>query len=328
MRIPSCPAAILAGVELPLAGRDYPGTLREFNAWFVDDEACLRYLARLRWQDGFRCAVCGGERAWRMSKGRNLDCARCRADQSVTAGTIFAETRLPLTTWFAAAWYVTGTKHGVSALGLQRLLGLGSYRTAWALLHKLRRAMVRPGRDRLAGEVEVDETAIGPSRPGRLGRGTFVDRAIVAIAVEARPRGACGRIRFARIPNCSGRVLADFVSAAVEPGAVVYTDHWQGYGGLAGAGFVHQQTSIAASGDPAHVVMPRAHRVSSLLKRWLLGTHQGAVRAQQLDFYLDEFAFRFNRRSSRQRGLLFHRLLEQAMQIEHVPIAAIAGGRP
>jgi transposase-like protein len=315
-------------VEGPLAGRDYPGTLREFNAWFRDDEACLRYLAGLRWPGGFCCAVCGGERAWRMSKGRNLRCARCRTDHSVTAGTIFADTRLPLTTWFQAAWYVTGTKHGVSALGLQRLLGLGSYRTAWALLHKLRRAMVRPGRDRLAAEVEVDETAIGPSAPGRLGRGTFADRAIVAIAVEARPRGACGRIRLGRIPDCSSAVLADFATDAVTPGAVIYTDHWRGYDRLVAAGFVHQRTSIAASGDPAHVVMPRAHRVSSLLKRWLLGTHHGATRAHQLDFYLDEFTFRFNRRGSHRRGLLFHRLLEQAAQIDHVPITAITGGRP
>lgn len=315
-------------VEVPLAGRDYPGTLRAFNAWFPDDESCLRYLAGLRWKGGFVCVVCGGEKGWRMSKGRNLRCARCRTDHSATAGTIFADTRLPLTTWFAAAWYVTGTKHGVSALGLQRLLGLGSYETAWALLHKLRRAMVRPGRDRLAGEVEVDETAIGPSAPGRLGRGTFADRAVVAIAVETRPRGACGRIRLARIGDCSSPVLTDFVTSAVAPGAVVYTDHWLGYRGLASAGFVHQPTSIAASGDPGHVVMPRAHRVSSLLKRWLLGTHQGAVRPRQLDFYLDEFAFRFNRRGSRQRGLLFHRLLEQAMQIDHVPLTTIVGGRP
>jgi transposase-like protein len=324
----SWPAAIVGGVELPVAGRDYPGTLRAFNAWFADDEACLRYLAGLRWRGGFVCAVCGGERAWRMSKGRNLRCARCRTDHSVTAGTIFADTRLPLTTWFQAAWYVTGTKHGVSALGLQRLLGLGSYETAWALLHKLRRAMVRPGRDQLAVEVEVDETAVGASRPGRLGRGTFAERAIVAIAVETRPRGGCGRIRLARIADCSAATLTEFVSCSVELGAVVYTDHWHGYDRLAPAGFVHQKTSIAASGDPAHVVMPRAHRVSSLLKRWLLGTHQGATRPHQLDFYLDEFAFRFNRRAARQRGLLFHRLLEQAMQIDHVPVSAIAGGRP
>src|SRR5919201_599967 len=163
-------------MEGPVASRDYPGTLREFNAWFADDESCLRYLAGLRWLGGFVCAGCGGERAWRMSKGRNLRCARCRMDSSVTAGTIFADTRLPLTSWFAAAWYVTGTKHGVSALGLQRLLGLGSYETAWSILHKLRRAMVRPGRDRPPGEG--DENALCPSAPGGLGRGTFSERAI------------------------------------------------------------------------------------------------------------------------------------------------------
>jgi transposase-like protein len=315
-------------VDVPLAGRDFPGTLRAFNAWFRDDEACLCYLAGLRWPGGFVCSLCGGEKAWRMSKGRNLRCSGCRLDHSVTAGTIFADTRLGLLSWFQAAWYLTGTKHGVSALGLQRLLGLGSYETAWSLLHKLRRAMVRPGRERLTGEVEVDETAIGPSRPGKLGRGTFADKAIVAIAVELRPRGACGRIRLARISDCSAASLTDFASAAVASGAVVYTDHWRGYDGLAPAGFLHQRASIAASGDPAHVVMPRAHRVSSLLKRWLLGTHQGAIRPQQLDFYLDEFAFRFNRRNSRQRGLLFYRLLEQAIKIDHVPVAAITGGRP
>ena len=222
---------------------------------------------------------------------------------------------------------MTGTKHGVSALGLQRLLGLGSYETAWSLLHKLRRAMVRPGRDRLGGEVEVDETAIGASQPGRLGRGTFADKAIVAIAVEAKPRGACGRVRLARTRDCSGSTLGGFVSDAVAPGSVIYTDHWDGYRGLHDAGFLHHATSLNASGDPAHVAMPRVHRVSALLKRWLLGTHQGAARPHQLDFYLDEFAFRFNRRSSRQRGLLFCRLLEQATQIDHVPIAAITGGR-
>ena len=325
MLIPSWSAVILIGVGASLVGRDYPGTLREFNAWVADDEACLRYLAGLRWPGGFVCVGCGGEKAWRMSKGRNLRCARCRTDHSVTAGTIFADTRLPLTSWFAAAWYLTGTKHGVSALGLQRLLGLGSYESAWSLLHKLRRAMVRPGRERLAGEVEVDETFVGPQAAGTYGRGG--KKQILAVAVEMRPKGACGRVRLARIGDCSEPSLTQFVTGAAEPGCVIYTDSWRGYDGIGGAGFLHQPTSIAASGDPAHVVMPRAHRVASLLKRWLLGTHQGAVRSPQLDFYLDEFAFRFNRRSSRQRGLLFHRLLEQAVQIDHVPLTAIVGGR-
>ncbi|MGH3996652.1 MAG: IS1595 family transposase [Pseudonocardiaceae bacterium] len=313
-------------VEAPLAGRDYPGTLREFNAWFPGDEACLRYLAGLRWPGGFLCATCGGGTAWRMSKGRNLRCAHCRTDSSVTAGTIFADTRLPLTIWFAAAWYLTGTKHGVSALGLQRLLGLGSYESAWSLLHKLRRAMIRPGREQLAGEIEVDETFVGPQAPGTLGRGG--KKTIVAIAAEVRPRGACGRARLARIPDCSAPVLSGFLADVAVPGSLVYTDSWRGYDGLAAAGFAHHPTSIAASGDPAHVVMPRAHRIASLLKRWLLGTHQGAIRARQLDFYLDEFTFRFNRRSSQRRGLLFYRLLAQAMQLEPVPLVTIIGGRP
>ena len=206
------------------------------------------------------------------------------------------------------------------------MLGLGSYETAWSLLHKLRRAMVRPGRDRLAGEVEVDETGVGAFQPGRLGRGALGSKAIVAIAVEAKPGGACGRARLARIPDCAAPTLGGFVCNAVEPGSVVYTDHWAGYSGLPSAGFLHQPTSINASGDPAHVAMPRVHRVSSLLKRWLLGTHQGAVRPHQLDHYLDEFTFRFNRRGSNHRGLLFYRLLEQAVDSEPKPLPKIVGG--
>ncbi len=229
-------------------------------------------------------------------------------------------------TWFAAAWYVTAQKPGASALGLQRLLGVGSYRTAWAMLHKLRRAMVRPGRDQLQGELEADETYVGGARGRGAGRGT-PGKAIVAIAVEALPRGACGRVRLARIPNCSERVLTAFVREVAAPGSVLYTDHWQGYSGLSAAGFLHHPTSIAASGDPAHVAMPRVHRVSALLKRWLLGTHQGAARPEHLDYYLDEFTFRFNRRRSRHRGLVFYRLLEQAMQVDHVRLSHLVGGK-
>lgn len=319
----SCAAAILDAVDAPVPGQDYPRTLREFNVWFPDEGACLEYLARLRWSGGFACPVCGCSQFWRMSKGRNLRCAGCRVDASVTAGTILADTRLPLTTWFQAAWYATWTKHGVSALSLQRVLGLGSYEAAWALLHKLRRAMVRPGRDRLAGEVEADETYVGGVASGKRGRGA-PNKAIVEVAVEKRGVGM-GRCRLVRIPNSSGESLLAAIEESVEPGTVVYTDHWGGYSGLAGAGYIHYPTAISSSGDPAHVVMPRVHRIASLLKRWLLGTHQGAVRPDHLDDYLAEFAFRFNRRTSTHRGLLFYRLLEQAVQLEHVPFAKIAG---
>lgn len=310
----------------PLSGQDYPRTVGEFNTRFADEDACLEYLARLRWPDGFVCPLCGGRDAWRLDRRRKYRCASCRREVSITAGTIFMDSHIPLSSWFAACWYVTSQKTGASALGLQRTLGLGSYRSAWAMLHKLRRAMVRPERDRLGGELEVDETYVGGAKGPGIGRGT-AGKTIVAIAVETRPEGRCGRIRLARIAEVSELTLTGFVRITVTPGSVVYTDAWQGYRGLTDAGYLHHATSISASGDPAHVVMPRAHRVASLLKRWLLGTHQGAIRPHQLDFYLDEFVFRFNRRSSRHRGLLFRRLLEHAIQVDPVTIPTIIGGQ-
>ncbi len=258
------------------------------------------------------CPACGtAAEPYRATRGR-LICPACRHQASVGAGTIFDKTRTPLTAWFAAAWYVTNQKHGVSALGLKGVLGLGSYQTAWTIMHKLRRAMVRPGRDRLSGDVEADETYVGGPEPGLRGRQTR-KKAIVAIAVEIpQPRGF-GRARLRRIPDVSGQSLLSFVRDAVEPGSVIHTDGWRGYNGLPEAGYTRKKTVLSDSGDPAHVSMPAVHRVASLLKRWLLGTHQGSVGPEQLDYYLDEFTFRFNRRNSRSRGMLFYRLLEQAV---------------
>ena len=307
----------------PVPGVDYPQSWRELLAWFPEDGTCLAYLERLRWPDGFVCPACGGSGNWRMGDGL-LRCATCGRRSSVTAGTIFAGTRSPLSLWFAAAWYITNQKSGVSALGLQRALELGSYESAWAWLHKFRRAMVRPGRDRLSGEVEVDESYLGGVVPGRPGRSPG-KKAIVAVAVEKRGRGI-GRIRLGRILDTSADSLIPFIERAIEGGSVISTDGHQGYAPLARTDYLHERTSIWTSGDPAHVAMPRVHRVSSLLKRWLLGTHQGAVRAQHLDDYLSEFTFRFNRRGSNHRGLLFYRLLEQAVQTEPRPLARIVGG--
>lgn len=309
---------------LPVAGRDYPRAFHELKAWFPDESACLEYLAGLRWPDGFVCPRCGATVAWQLSRGL-WRCASCRRETSVTAGTIFAGTRQPLETWFAACWYVTNQKLGVSALGLQRVLGLGSYETAWAMLHKLRRAMVRPGRDKLAGEVEVDESYVGGVAAGKRGRGAG-KKAIAAIAAEKDGVGI-GRIRIARIASIEAESLEAFIEQTIEPGAVVLTDGYGGYNGIDEPGYTHYPTAISSTGDPAHVVMPRVHLVASLLKRWLLGTHQGAVRPQHLDDYLSEFTFRFNRRTSNHRGLLFYRLLEQAVQLEHVTLTAIVGGR-
>jgi transposase-like protein len=302
----------------PRAGRDYPRGWTELHAWFPDDEACVAYLEQLRWPGGFACPACGvRDEPWRQTRGR-LTCRSCRHQTTVTAGTIFAKTRVPLTTWFAGAWYVTNQKFGASALGLQRVLGLGSYETAWMMLHKLRRAMVRPGRDLLGGVVEVDETYVGGEEKGVRGRFTE-KKAIVAIALEIKDPIGYGRVRLRRIPDVSAASLLPFVREVILPDAVVRTDGWRGYTPLTRHGFTHEPTNIKASGDPAHVVMPGVHRIASLLKRWLIGTHQGAVRPEHLDAYLDEYTFRFNRRHSRSRGLLFYRLLEQAVVTDPAP---------
>jgi len=238
------------------------------------------------------------------------------------AGTIFQDTKADLRLWFRAMWYVTNQKSGVSALGLQRALGLGSYQTAWSWLQKLRTAMVRPGRERLTAEVEVDETYVGGVAPDRRGgRQRTPTTALVAVAAEVRDR-EIGRIRLQRIPDASGASLVGFVRDAVEPGAVVRTDGWTAYPGLARAGYTHRPRVVSGSGHTASTLLPRVHRVAALLKRWLLGIHQGAVSPARLDGYLDEFTFRFNRRTSRWRGKLFYRLVQQAVQVPPVRLNA------
>lgn len=260
-------------------------------------------------------------------------CSSCRAQCSVTAGTLFEKTRTPLRSWLAAVWYVTNQKHGVSALGLQRVLGLGSYQTAWTMLHRLRRAMVRPGRERLAGVVEVDETYVGGRDPHRVRRArrrklkapvVESKKAIVVIAVEVlEPPKGFGRIRLRRVSSASEESVLPFVLESIQPGSTIHTDGSWVYRSLPEHGYVRDKTVILGSEDPAHVSLPGVHRIASLLKRWLLGTHQGSVQPHQLDYYLDEFTFRFNRRSSRSRGLLFYRLLEQAVTTNPVTYRAI-----
>lgn len=241
----------------------------------------------------------------------------------MTAGTVFQDTRKPLRMWFLAMWFVTSQKNGVSALGLQRVLGLGSYETAWTWLHKLRRAMVRPGRDCLTGIVEVDESYVGGPEEGKRGRETQT-KAIVVVAAEKSGRGV-GRIRLRHVKDVSANSLIPFIQGAVVPGAVIHSDGWSGYSGLTAAGYQHQVTVITNGSDPAHEVMPRVHIVASLLKRWLIGTHQGGVQHQHLDYYLDEFTFRFNRRRSQVRALLFHRLAQQAVVVGPAPYNKIIG---
>lgn len=308
------------------AGRDYPKSWKQFVDWFHDEESCLEYLEKMRWQLGFSCPRCGATKVpYRASRGRIVCCA-CRHQSTVTAGTLFEKTRTPLSSWFAAVWYITNQKSGVSALGLQSLLGLGSYQTAWTMLHRLRRAMVNPGRDRLSGVVEVDETTVGGQDVGKT-RPPNPDskKAIVVIAIELLHPKGFGRVRLRRIPDATEDSVLPFICECIELGAAVHTDGSPAYRSLDKNGYTRHKIVHLGSGDPAHVTMPGVHRIASLLKRWLLGTHQGSVRPEQLDYYLDEYTFRFNRRTSRSRGLLFYRLLEQAVMTKPVTYKDIAG---
>ena len=301
----------------------YPRTLQELEERFMTEAAGRDYLARLRWGRGFVCPACDGTEAWGTGRGLWM-CTACGHQASVMAGTIFEGTHTPLTLWFLAIWWVVSQKNGASALGLQRVLGLGSYRTAWTWLHKLRRAMVRPGRDRVSVEVEVDETIVGGVEPGG-GRRHLGKKALVVIAAEVRGRGI-GRIQMQRVADASAESLLAFVQRSVEPGAVVITDGLQSYRGLSKRGYRHDRRGALGSGESTDAVLPRIHRVAALLKRWLLGTHQGGVSREHLDYYLDEFTFRFNHRTSRHRGKLFYRLLEQAVAVGPVPYAAMVKG--
>ncbi len=289
-------------------GDAFPQDLMSFTRRFSAYEACAAYLMELRWPDGFVCPACGGDKGWPTARGA-MFCAACQRQTSLTAGTILHNTRVPLRGWLLAMWLVCTQKTGLSAAGLQRKLGLGSYRTAWLMLQKLRQAMVRVGRELLRGSVEVDETYLGASESGVHGR-QLVGKALVVIAVELE--GAkVGRVRLRHVPDGSGSSLVGFVSDSVEPGTQVHTDGWQGYAGLSKAGYAHRVTLTRGGGELAVDVFPHVHLVASLLKRWLGATHQGNVSPKHLQPYLDEFAFRFNRRRSRHVGKIFHRLAEQ-----------------
>ena len=264
---------------------DYPKNLREFDTRFSSEDACREYLFKLRWPDGFCCPRCGGNKSW-PGRGVLRECAGCGYQCSVTAGTIFQDTRTPLRLWFQAMWWMTTQKNGASALGLQRVLGLKQYQTAWTWLHKLRSAMVRPGRDLLTGRVEVDECYLGGLEEGLRGR-LIESKALIVVAAQENGRGI-GRIRLRQIPDASAECLYPFILDSVLKGTK----------------------------EPASELLPRVHLVVSLLKRWLMGTHQGAVSHKHLAYYLDEFTFRFNRRKSASRGKLFYRLVQQAVCVE------------
>jgi transposase-like protein len=276
-----------------MARPDFPRTLAEFQSRFATEEHCRRYLVACRWPDGYRCPRCAHAEAYALDARHLFQCRSCRHQVSVTAGTVLHRTRLPLHLWFAAGYLVTTHTPGFSAVQLQRQLGLARYETAWTMLQKLRRAMLRPERDRLSGTVEVDETYVGGVEEGRRGgRQRDGNKAIVVGAVEVRGRGS-GRIRLAVVEDGSAASLGRFVAASVQPGSTLLTDGWQGYAPLRKT-YDHRPSTV---GDPKHAsqLLPRVHRAFSNLKTWLKGTHHG-VSAKHLPHYVDAFVFRFNRR--------------------------------
>lgn len=307
----------------PQAGVDYPGTWPAFEKWFADEDACRAFLAKLRWPDGFICPACGASDAWVTGRGLWM-CRTCTHQTSATAGTIFHRSRLPLRSWFAAIWFVCSQKNGVSALGLQRVLGFGSYSTAWTWLHKLRRAMVRPDRDRIGGpgiSVEMDSTFVGGQVRRRSAGTRYGNKAEVAIAVELLHPKGFGRVRLAHIDSATRKDhLVDFIEQNITPGTILYTDGDTIYNNLpARLGVTHERIVLQTSTKTAHEALPAVHRVASLLKRWLAGTLHDGQSAAHLDYYLDEYTFRFNRRTSRSRRLLFYRLIQQAVNTDPHP---------
>lgn len=301
----------------PEAGVDYPETYQDLLAWFPDDAACLDYLEKLRGPEGFICPACKATEYWRTAEDLWM-CQDCARRTSVTAGTIFHRTRTPLSTWFAAIWLVTSQKNGLSALGLQRVMGFKSYETAWAWMHKLRRAMVRPERDLLRGIVELDETFVGGLSKGKLGASS--DKVPVMVAVEKTGKGRkLGRIRLEATDRPGTAGLREFAQRMVVPGSTIRTDGAQHLRKLADMGYTHEYTNGYSAPDKAEV-LPGVHLTASLLKRWLTGTLHFAVAEHQLPYYLDEFTFRFNRRDANSRGLLFYRLIEQAANTDPQPL--------
>lgn len=289
----------------------FPRTAVEFDERFGTEEACRSYLMKVRWPNGFICPGCGCERGWQLQSRPVIECSRCHGQISLTAGTIFHGSRKPLRMWFKAIFLASAQKTGTSAKNLKRQLGLGSYQTAWTWLHKIRRAMVRPGREPLVGIVEVDESYVGGVEEGVRGRKTET-KAVVAVAVEVNGKGS-GRVRMERVEDVSKDSLQPFVERNVARGSTVKTDGWKGYGDLREGGRRHHKRKLYGDGKKASRFFPHVHRAVALLKRWLLGTHQGCVSHKHLPSYLNEFEFRFNRRRARDVTLLFQRVCEFAV---------------
>ena len=304
----------------------YPRTFEEFLEWFSNNEDCAKYVEWIRWPDGFVCSECGEMKAWRTERGL-WHCQGCGRQSSVTAGTVFEDSRKPLRLWFHVMWLMMAQKTGLSAKSLCDTYGFGSYQTAWGWLQKLRSVMIRSGRERLAGRVEVDEAYIGGQKEGTRGRGAE-GKTLLLVAVEGDTKKKLGRVRFRCVEAIDQDIIESFVRDYIEPGAKVVTDGLAVYNKLNSAGFEHRPYVVSTGGEIAREQLDHVHLVISLLKCWLVGTHQGAVTPVHLQAYLDEFSFRFNRRLSQHRGKLFYRLMQQAVTTRPPAIKSLYASKP
>lgn len=285
--------------------------MQEFIENFSTDAHCREYIQTVRWNSGFVCPACAHTKAWAHAR-HIFRCMNCRHDVSVTAGTVFGNSRVPLRLWFQALWCIVSQKNGVSALGLGGALGIKRYETAWYLLKRIRSAMVRPGRERLSGLIEVDEAFLGGVKAGKRGRGAL-GKILILVAVEDKGKADIGRIRITIIPDATTTSLGKAIESMIEPGSTIRTDEFKSYPSITKHGYKHIAVKSGVT-EPGDDPTPLVHRIASLLKRWLLGTHHGRVEEIHLASYLNEFVFRFNRRKSRSRGKLFLRLVQQMTQ--------------
>lgn len=301
-------------------GNDFPKDLPSFEKRFCSDETCRDYLFKLKWPDGFSCPKCGRQKFWWTSKHK-LHCSGCGHQASVTVGTVMENTKKPLSLWFKAIFLVAFQKSGINAVNLKNLLGFGSYQTAWSWLQKIRRAMVRQDREKLGFQVEkvqADETYVGGKKPGKRGRGAD-GKYPMAVAVEINEPKGMGRLRMRVLNNCSTYELSSFLLNNVECGTTVITDDWSGYNLAHLAGFTREIVEDVNEG------LKCVHLAVSLFKRWLLGIHQGSVGPKNLQYYADEFVFRFNRRKSKNRMKVVSRLFEQVVKTAAVTYNELVG---
>mgnify|MGYP002626361189 FL=1 len=293
----------------------YPNDFEEFLDWFATEDDCRAYLEWVSWPKGFKCPKCGYTEYTRTSVGL-CRCKKCTFRCSVKTGTIFEDGHKSLKLWFFVIWLLMAQKTGMSAQNFHDAFGFGSYQTSWAWLQKLRSVMIRPGRELLQGRVEVDGTYVGGRKEGKRGRGA-AGKTLVLVAVEGEKGKKLGRVRFRVVESESEEAVKRFIMDFVQEGSVVVTDGLKSYDFVDGLNYIHEQYVISKRADDIasdpESNLEHVHLVVSLVKRWLLGTHQGAVTPHHLEGYLDEYAFRFNRRMSTHRGKLFFRLIEQAV---------------